>query len=881
MSGTSIRPRSIRFCILLVFLVLTVSVGMAGRVYYERQKESLKQSTHNELAAIVDLKVRLISWWIKERMDDATLIFETPFIADQIDKWIQNKSDYEIKSDILSWMESLKAGYDYSSVALLDNEWTVLLSIYDGEMIIPELLLNSYKTINRQEPSLLDLQRSETDDKVHMSFIVPLISHGPNGIARPVATLSLMIDPYQYLYPIVESWPSLSPSSETILLRREGPEALCLSELRHRKNTALSFRLPMSDPKQVTTMAASGVEGVVEGLDYRGIPVMAAIRSIPDSSWRIIVKFDTEEIYGPFRRYAWILGFFVFLFITGAGVSVTLIWRRVEEHNAELGRLNTQLEHEIEERKQARKALWMSEEKYRGLVEGANSIIIRLDTEGRIVFLNKFGQTFFGYTEQEILGQEAIGTIIPETDSSGRSLARIYEEIISNPSPYSVHENENTCRNGERVWIAWSNRVIYDDEGHLSGILGIGTDVTDRKRAEDALRRNAKLLHILHGIGQSILEVRSPAETVREAIHRICELVPWQGTSVGVFDFEAKEILLIVGSADSTCRMEEERRLPLEPLSTIIDIIREGEWYEVEGISTTSVKSEALHSLQPQDMSSFVCVPLSFRNELIGSFNLWNRTPVPLTEEHRSIISEVANLLAVAIQNARLFESIKEQYKQLRSLITRLADVEETERRRIARELHDRVGQNLTALNINLSLLSGLLPAEVMEKASVRLEDAQSLVEETVRSIRDVMVELRPPDLDEFGLGQSLDSYVEKFSERTDIAALVQYDGLSRRLPPSVEIALFRIAQEALTNVVRHSRATRVVIRLDPLNGGARMTITDNGAGFSIGAFAHPGERKPGWGLLGMRERAEAVSGKLRIESAPGKGTSVIVEVGR
>jgi len=514
-------------------------------------------------------------------------------------------------------------------------------------------------------------------------------------------------------------------------------------------------------------------------------------------------------------------------------------------------------------------------------VEGANSIIIRTDIEGRIVFLNKFGQSFFGYTENEILGQNAIGTIIPEMDSSGQSLATIYQDIISNPQQYSVHENENIRKDGERVWIAWSNRVIYDGEGSPSGILGIGTDVTDRKRAEDALRRNAKLLHILHGIGQSILEVRSPAETVREAIHKICELVPWRGASVGVFDFEANEILLIVDSADGTCSIEAEKRLPLELFGSIIEVIREGKWYEVEDMSDSSVKSHALRALQPGDMTSFVCVPLSFRNELIGSFNLWSNTANPLAQEHRNIISEVANLLAVAIQNARLFESIKEQYKQLRSLITRLADVEETEKRRLARELHDRVGQNLTALNINLSILNGMLPAEAMEKATVRLEDAQSLVEETVRSIRDVMVELRPPDLDEFGLGQSLDSYAEKFSERTNITTVVKHRGLFVRLPPSVEIALFRIAQEALTNVARHSRATRVVIRLDPLNGGIRMTITDNGVGFSIGAFAHPGERKPGWGLLGMKERAEAASGKLRIESAPGRGTSVIVEVGR
>jgi PAS domain S-box-containing protein len=878
MSNISLLPRSIRSYIILVFLILTISVGFAGRNLYEKQKEQLKQSKYDELSAIADLKVQMISWWLQERMDDATVIFETTFIADRVSHWMRNPSDAEAGEEILEWIASLKSGYDYRSVALLDSDGNVILSVPQKEEITPEIPKNFHEVIRKGKPSLSNLYRSETNGQIRMCIGIPLL--GDKEDKGPLAVLRLEIDPYKYLYPIIESWPTPSPSSETILMRREGEEALCLSELRYLKNTAVSLRLPLSDLNLLTTKAAFGMEGVVEGIDYRNVPVLAAIRAIPSVSWFIITKYDTEEVFGPFRRYARIIGALVISLIAGAGLIIAVAWRRVERHNTELARLNERLEHEIEERKQTKLALHMSEEKYRGFVESANSIIILTNIEGEITFINKFGQSFFGYSEDDLLGRNAIGIIVPETDSSGRSLATIFHDIVRHPQQYSVNQQENICRDGERVWVAWSNRVIYDSDGNPTGILGIGTDITGQKRAEDALRRNAKLLHILHGIGQSILEVRSLTQTVQEVIRKICELVPWQRAGVAVFDFEANEVILIACHTDGVCKKEDEKHLPLEVFGSIIEVIREGKWYVTEDASDSSLKSDALQALQlEEDLLSFVCVPLSFRNKLIGSFNLWSSTVNPVAPEDRTIISEVANLLAVAIQNARLFESIKEQYKQLRSLIIRLGDVEETEKRRLARELHDRVGQNLTALNINLSILSGMLPRDMMDKVNTRLEDAQGLVKETVRSIRDVMVELRPPDLDEFGLGQSLESYAEKFSERTNIVALVECKEPFPRLSPLVEIALFRIAQEALTNVARHAQATRVVLTLEQLNRETRMTIADNGIGFSTRAFAHPGERKPGWGLLGMRERAEAINGILRIVSAPGRGTSIIVEM--
>jgi signal transduction histidine kinase len=217
-----------------------------------------------------------------------------------------------------------------------------------------------------------------------------------------------------------------------------------------------------------------------------------------------------------------------------------------------------------------------------------------------------------------------------------------------------------------------------------------------------------------------------------------------------------------------------------------------------------------------------------------------------------------------------------ENMTERRDLTRRLVEAEELERHRIAGELHDRVGQNLSAININLDIALGQLPKDCVE-VRVRLADSLALVEGTLQTIENLMAELRPPLLGEYGLGAALGWHARDFSQRTGIEVAVEDAGeLGRALRPDAAIALFRIAQEALNNVAKHAAAKHATVSLEKEDGAIVLRISDDGRGFSVPERLAHSTR---WGMTTMQERAAALGGRLSVDSAPGRGTKVSAAV--
>jgi len=228
-------------------------------------------------------------------------------------------------------------------------------------------------------------------------------------------------------------------------------------------------------------------------------------------------------------------------------------------------------------------------------------------------------------------------------------------------------------------------------------------------------------------------------------------------------------------------------------------------------------------------------------------------------------------------ERRRAEEDLHSYADRLRVTSRRLVEVQEAERRLLAGELHDRVGQNLTALGLNLSIVASGLTAEDYPELAARLEESSLLVQGTVDAMRNVMAELRPHALDDYGLPAALRTLAASFSRRTGIQVAFQGDAPVTSLPKPVDLAMFRIAQEALNNVAKHSNADHVEIAVKRTNGLATLSVRDNGVGFDprrIGAS----DSGAGWGLLIMRERAEAVGADFSLRAEPDAGVQVLVE---
>lgn len=233
------------------------------------------------------------------------------------------------------------------------------------------------------------------------------------------------------------------------------------------------------------------------------------------------------------------------------------------------------------------------------------------------------------------------------------------------------------------------------------------------------------------------------------------------------------------------------------------------------------------------------------------------------------------------IEKSRLLEAVREQREQLRALNNRLTAVQEEKQKQLARELHDELGQALTAISMNLTAIEEELPANCEPTIGKRLQDAILLTDQTLEQVRKLSLDLRPLMLDELGLVPALRSYAKQYAKRVDIKIKFECVGLEQRLSSDIETALFRIVQEALTNVARHAQASQIHLHLRRKASSIVTVIEDDGQGFDVAGEVNRSRKVlgGGTGILGIRERVALLGGYFDIQSTPGQGTSLSIEI--
>ena len=290
----------------------------------------------------------------------------------------------------------------------------------------------------------------------------------------------------------------------------------------------------------------------------------------------------------------------------------------------------------------------------------------------------------------------------------------------------------------------------------------------------------------------------------------------------------------------------------------------------------TNAEEDARLQVWPgaDQVRAWMGVPLMVRGRVIGYLTLDSRQVKAYGQTEANLAQAFANQAAVAIQNARLFEEVQIGHKRLQSLSRRLVQSQEMERRHIARELHDEAGQALTTLRVGLHLLAQ--EAHHPKAILKRVFKLKRLAESVLENLHRLAMDLRPASLDHLGLVAALDQFIETFSEQHHLKVQFETaDFTAERLSATVEACLYRIVQEALTNVARHAQATRADVFLKRRGDQIVIIIEDDGQGFDVKSANYSSRL----GLLGMRERAEMLDGQLIVESSAEQGTTVYVEV--
>jgi PAS domain S-box-containing protein len=492
------RPNKIYWSLVLVFFLFSMGLGTAGYFFYKDQKKSMKERRWDDLRTIAHLKAKQIENWRKERIAEGTIILENPFIGQAIRRWLDSPRETEGRQRILGWM-ACRQKYlqyeQYKSIHLLDTKGVVRLSFPDrAEVLDLDTKALVGEAMQKKKVILSDLYRSKSTDVTHLDLLAPILI--PEGHdTSPVGILLLRIDPNQFLYPLIQSWPARSRTSESLLVRREGEEVLFLNELRHRKDTALSLRFPISKEELPAAMAARGQEGIVEGIDYRGVRVLAAMQQIPGSTWFFIAKVDQEEINAPIRQRAWLVGFLVGGLILGTALSVSLLWHRESLHFQ-----RKQYESELE-----RLAL---EKRFDYLTKYANDIILLVDQDFKIIEANERAVESYGYQHDELLQLSLKDLHASEVRSN------LDEQIKQVEWQNGLVFETLHQRKGGTIFPVESSSRLIEVEGKRF-YQSIIRDITERRQVEEELRMHREHL-------EELVEERT--ERIKELEHQRTEI---------------------------------------------------------------------------------------------------------------------------------------------------------------------------------------------------------------------------------------------------------------------------------------------------------------------------------------------------------------------
>jgi signal transduction histidine kinase len=365
---------------------------------------------------------------------------------------------------------------------------------------------------------------------------------------------------------------------------------------------------------------------------------------------------------------------------------------------------------------------------------------------------------------------------------------------------------------------------------------------------------------IVAEISENIVKMKEEMEKERNFSDSVIDTVP--------------DFLLIL---DKDLRIRRANRTFCEKLQKESDKIIGESLYNVLQDKDRKISSELTKIFKKKNMLKDFKVYYHLEGQ--PSKRVFSISIVRILKEKLVIIWDITKRVRVEEKLRRTLKAIKKHRRDLRRLSNKLIAVQEKESLRISRELHDEMGQIVTAISINLTLIGEALPSELAPMIKERLTEASALIDQVMKKIHELSLDLRPPLLSDFGLVPALRQYVDRYHKRGNIEMKFEAINLEERLAVEVETVIYRVVQESLTNIAKHAQANKVYLRMERKESKVWVFIEDDGKGFDVEEVVKCEDPDRGVGLLGIRERIAPLKGSFSVQSHPGQGTRLYIEI--
>ena len=478
----------------LVLLAFAAGTILVSYYYYRSTELTFRQEMESQLLTVSELKADELVRWRMERLWDGVLS-QNPAITTTARRLLETPHSRSAQQDMLVLLGKYQRSIGYDRAYLLDAKGVTRISVSDtAEPASAILAEGAVSSLRMGQVMLQDFYRDENDQHVYLALMVPILDRQDGN--QPLGVVVLRIDPTIYLYPHIKSWPTPNATAETLLVRRDGNDVLFLNDLRFQANAALNLRFPLNRNTELpAAKAVLGQSGIVEGVDYQGVPVIAAVRAVPDSPWYIVTRIDTAEIYAPLRERIWLTILLVSILVCGGGMVAIFLWRQ-QKHAFYRKRHKLTL------------ALQVNEERHQTILNTAMDGFCLIDMQGRLLEVNETYCRMSGYSEQELLTMRVADLNAVET---AEDIATHIKNIMAQGQ--DRFESRHRRKDGSLFDVEVSIQYQPVEGGRCVVFL---QDISQRKQAEqalkDAARRKDEFLAMLAH------ELRNPLAPIRNAV---------------------------------------------------------------------------------------------------------------------------------------------------------------------------------------------------------------------------------------------------------------------------------------------------------------------------------------------------------------------------